>query len=53
MVYDVTSSNSFANLEEWVAIVRKTFEGQRKMPVIGLVANKGINCRGRGWIARQ
>ncbi|XP_062500504.1 ras-related protein Rab-28-like [Corticium candelabrum] len=40
LVYDVTNSGSFANLEEWVAVVRTTFEGQKKMPSIALVANK-------------
>ncbi|XP_065828670.1 ras-related protein Rab-28-like isoform X2 [Oscarella lobularis] len=40
LVYDVTNSASFANLNDWYTVVCQTFEGEKKKPVIGLVANK-------------
>jgi Ras-related protein Rab-28 len=39
LVYDITNSSTFANLEEWVTVVKKTFEG-KKLPPIALVGNK-------------
>jgi GTPase SAR1 family protein len=41
LVYDITNSSTFANLEEWVTVVKKTFEG-KKLPPIALVGNKGL-----------
>eukprot|EP00873_Tetraselmis_striata_P008397 jgi/Tetstr1/428661/TSEL_018649.t1 len=39
LVYDITNYQSFANLEDWLMIVKDTF-GPDHMPHIGLVANK-------------
>ena len=39
MVYDITNSQSFDNLEDWLAIIRDSC-GQ-KMPALSLVGNKG------------
>ena len=39
MVYDITNHASFDNLEDWLSMVRKVFEGE-KLPHIMLVGNK-------------
>lgn len=39
LVYDISNHQSFQNLEDWYAVVKKTFAGA-PMPYIGLVANK-------------
>ncbi|XP_070540033.1 ras-related protein Rab-28-like [Ptychodera flava] len=40
LVYDITNYSSFENLEDWLAIVKKVFTDQEKMPHLALVANK-------------
>ncbi|XP_077992432.1 ras-related protein Rab-28-like [Glandiceps talaboti] len=40
LVYDITNYNSFENLEDWLANVKKVFTNQDKMPHLALVANK-------------
>ena len=39
LCYDITSKDSFQNLEDWYRLVRKTFE-KAKMPYTALVGNK-------------
>ncbi|XRB06027.1 Ras-related protein Rab-28 [Pycnococcus provasolii] len=39
LVYDISNYQSFANLEDWLKLVKSTFEGEQ-MPYIALVANK-------------
>lgn len=39
LVYDITNYQSFQDLEDWLALVKKTFEGDQ-MPYIALVGNK-------------
>mmetsp|Transcript_10382 Transcript_10382/g.17847 ORF Transcript_10382/g.17847 Transcript_10382/m.17847 type:complete len:234 (-) Transcript_10382:132-833(-) len=39
LVYDISSYQSFANLEDWFALVKRTFDADY-MPYIALVANK-------------
>ena len=39
LCYDITNYESFANLEDWLRIVMKTFEG-KELPTLALVANK-------------
>ena len=39
LCYDITSTDSFQNLEDWYRLVRKTFEKQ-KLPYIALIGNK-------------
>ncbi|XP_002733914.1 ras-related protein Rab-28-like [Saccoglossus kowalevskii] len=40
LVYDISNYNSFENLEDWYAIVKKVFTDQEKLPHVALVANK-------------
>ena len=39
LVYDITNYASFSNLQDWLKLVQKTFEG-KPMPVMALVGNK-------------
>ncbi len=39
LTYDITNYNSFADLQDWLRLVQKAFEG-KKMPVMALVGNK-------------
>mmetsp|Transcript_16157 Transcript_16157/g.31042 ORF Transcript_16157/g.31042 Transcript_16157/m.31042 type:complete len:228 (+) Transcript_16157:158-841(+) len=39
LVYDISNHMSFSNLEDWYALVQRTFAGA-KMPYVALVANK-------------
>ena len=39
LCYDITSRESFQNLEDWYRLVRKTFE-KSKLPYVALVGNK-------------
>ena len=39
LVYDISNYQSFANLEDWLKLVKDTFQGE-EMPYIALVANK-------------
>eukprot|EP00759_Apiculatamorpha_spiralis_P016524 PhF_6_TR22694/c0_g1_i1/m.32315/K07915/RAB28; Ras-related protein Rab-28 len=39
-VYDVTSAESFKNVEDWLEVVRQSCKDQDKMPYLGLVGNK-------------
>lgn len=40
LVYDITNSQSFENLEDWLNMVRKTNEESETQPVISLLGNK-------------
>ncbi|KAL7861070.1 hypothetical protein AOLI_G00174190 [Acnodon oligacanthus] len=40
LVYDITNSQSFENLEDWYSMVKKANEDSEVQPVIALVANK-------------
>ena len=40
LCYDVTNYSSFANLEDWFRLVRRTFQGNATMPYLALVGNK-------------
>jgi Ras-related protein Rab-28 len=41
LTYDISSHDSFRNLEDWMGFVSRTFrEKDRALPVLGLVANK-------------
>lgn len=40
LLFDITSYDSFANLEDWFRLVRDTFRGGA-MPYVALVGNKG------------
>ncbi|XP_017560884.1 ras-related protein Rab-28 isoform X2 [Pygocentrus nattereri] len=40
LVYDITNSQSFENLEDWYSMVKKANEESEVQPVIALVANK-------------
>ena len=40
LCYDVTNYSSFANLEDWFRLVRRTFSGGATMPYLALVGNK-------------
>ncbi|XP_056626219.1 ras-related protein Rab-28 [Triplophysa dalaica] len=40
LVYDITNSQSFENLEDWLNMVRKTNEESDTQPVISLIGNK-------------
>jgi len=42
LCYDITNSESFANLEDWLRLVLKQFppDGDKPRPLIGLVGNK-------------
>ncbi|XP_030622442.1 ras-related protein Rab-28 isoform X2 [Chanos chanos] len=40
LVYDITNSQSFENLEDWLSMVKKTNEESDVQPVIMLVGNK-------------
>ena len=39
LCYDLTNYESFVNLEDWLRVVMKTFEG-KDLPMLALVANK-------------
>ena len=39
-VYDVTSAESFKNVEDWMDVVRQSCKDQEKMPYLALVGNK-------------
>eukprot|EP01064_Diplonema_japonicum_P022549 TRINITY_DN324_c3_g2_i2.p1 TRINITY_DN324_c3_g2~~TRINITY_DN324_c3_g2_i2.p1 ORF type:complete len:229 (+),score=39.87 TRINITY_DN324_c3_g2_i2:62-748(+) len=40
MTYDVTSMESFKNLEQWLEFVKTTFKDKKTMPYLALVGNK-------------
>ncbi|XP_065130376.1 ras-related protein Rab-28 isoform X2 [Paramisgurnus dabryanus] len=40
LVYDITNSQSFENLEDWLNVVRKTNEESDTQPAISLIGNK-------------
>ena len=40
LCYDITNYSSFANLEDWFRLVRRTFQGNATMPYLALVGNK-------------
>lgn len=40
LVYDITNYQSFQDLEDWLALVKKTFASSGSMPYVALVANK-------------
>eukprot|EP00062_Callorhinchus_milii_P004922 gi/632943849/ref/XP_007887180.1/ PREDICTED: ras-related protein Rab-28 isoform X1 [Callorhinchus milii] len=40
LVYDITNYQSFENLEDWYAAVKKVNEESNQHPVVGLVGNK-------------
>eukprot|EP00995_Heteronema_vittatum_P005928 NODE_1936_length_863_cov_335.787469_g1354_i0.p1 GENE.NODE_1936_length_863_cov_335.787469_g1354_i0~~NODE_1936_length_863_cov_335.787469_g1354_i0.p1 ORF type:complete len:248 (+),score=92.79 NODE_1936_length_863_cov_335.787469_g1354_i0:27-746(+) len=40
LVYDVTSMDSFKNLEDWYELVKNTFKDKEKMPYVAMVGNK-------------
>jgi len=39
LVYDITNLQSFQDLEDWLEVVKKTFQGE-EMPYLGLIGNK-------------
>jgi len=39
LVYDITNLQSFQDLEDWLALVKKTFDGEQ-MPLVALCGNK-------------
>ena len=39
LVYDITNHQSFVDLEDWLQLVQKTFEG-KELPIIALMGNK-------------
>ena len=39
LIYDISNYQSFENLQDWYALVKKTFNG-RLMPYVALMANK-------------
>ena len=39
LVYDITNLQSFQDLEDWLDVVKKTFQGE-EMPYLGLIGNK-------------
>jgi hypothetical protein len=41
LVYDVTNTASFDNLEDWLAVVKNVLAAAPKKPHLALVANKG------------
>lgn len=40
LVYDITNYQSFQNLEDWLQLVRKSFD-KETMPYLALIGNKG------------
>lgn len=38
--YDLTNYASFQSVDDWMELVRKTFDGEKSMPLTALVANK-------------
>eukprot|EP00993_Chasmostoma_nieuportense_P003126 NODE_3868_length_881_cov_121.751989_g3715_i0.p1 GENE.NODE_3868_length_881_cov_121.751989_g3715_i0~~NODE_3868_length_881_cov_121.751989_g3715_i0.p1 ORF type:complete len:252 (-),score=81.06 NODE_3868_length_881_cov_121.751989_g3715_i0:124-813(-) len=40
LVYDVTSMDSFNNLEDWFELVKNIFKDKAKMPYVAVVGNK-------------
>ncbi|KTF75537.1 hypothetical protein cypCar_00045032 [Cyprinus carpio] len=40
LVYDITNSQSFENLEDWLNMVRKSNEESGTQPAISLIGNK-------------
>jgi Ras-related protein Rab-28 len=39
LVYDITNQQSFQDLEDWLNLVNKSFEGKEK-PLMALIGNK-------------
>ena len=39
LVYDITNQQSFQDLEDWLELVKRTFEG-RDLPLLVLLGNK-------------
>ncbi|XP_065919294.1 ras-related protein Rab-28-like [Dysidea avara] len=39
-IYDITNYTSFENLDDWLAVVKRTFRGATKLPHMALVGNK-------------
>lgn len=39
-VYDITNSNSFDNLPDWIKLVKRHFQGTRKPPHLMIMGNK-------------
>jgi Ras-related protein Rab-28 len=44
LVYDITNYQSFQNMQDWLAIVKKTF-AKGTMPYVALVGNKSESSR--------
>ena len=44
LCYDITNYESFANLEDWLRLVVRTFDKQ-SMPYLALVGNKSKQTR--------
>lgn len=42
LVYDVTNTASFDNLEDWLTVVKSVLAAAPKKPHLALVANKGV-----------
>eukprot|EP00906_Rhabdomonas_costata_P006810 RCo009868 len=40
LVYDITSLESFKNMEDWFELVKGTFQTRDKMPYVAMVGNK-------------
>eukprot|EP00741_Cyanophora_paradoxa_P016841 tig00020943_g16265.t1 len=40
LCYDISNFQTFQNLQDWYALVRRTFEKQENLPYIALVGNK-------------
>lgn len=40
LVYDITNYQSFENLEDWYAVVKKVSEESETQPLIAVVGNK-------------
>jgi len=40
LVYDITNSQSFENLEDWYNVVKKMNEESETPPLVALVGNK-------------
>lgn len=40
LVYDITNYQSFENLEDWYAVVKKVNEESETQPLVALVGNK-------------
>ncbi|XP_038647559.1 ras-related protein Rab-28 isoform X2 [Scyliorhinus canicula] len=48
LVYDITNYQSFENLEDWYAVVKKVNDESDQQPVVSLVGNKSLpaDCAG-------